>query len=175
MKSGNWFTQESTYYGNKKAFAFGEVSETLNSRRNKYIWGIRDIDYFNEWGTWDICFVGENGKVLKANPFTHDTQKSYYTVEADLSREYVAKVYGAFLLPTKNPSHVYFLKKDNTYDLRNLSNQYKNVYDINSNKFLSDLPISELFSMIQARELKSVDFTQKFEKKIVLYKKVNNQ
>ena len=175
LESADWIVAESFYYGNKKAFAFGEVGKMLNNQSNKYVWGIRDVGYAGEWGIWDVRFVGENGKVLKANPFDQRTQKAYYVVEANLGREYVAKVYGAFLLPVKSLSHVYFLKKDGTYDLRNLSNQYKNVYDVNSNKFLSDLPISELFPMIPSEELEFVDFIQKFEDKIILYKKVNNK
>ena len=143
-------------FNNRKVFAFGEVNNSLPVGSNE-----------QKWGIWDIRFVDENGDILKADTHTYKGYKANYIVEKRLGSDYVKNVYGAFVLPNKNPSHVYFLKRDGTYDVKDTNNNYETVH--------SNLSIQKLFPMIPENDLNSVDFIQKLNNKIVLYKKTKDR
>jgi hypothetical protein len=146
---GDWISGAAgVFNSSKKVFAFGEVGNNIHPSGMKI---------------WDIRFVNEAGDILRA--VSAGSNRATYAVEKNInSKDFnVADVFGAFVLPTsEKPANVYFLKKDGSYDVKDSSAAYKQV---------AAGKISELFPMIPRKDLQSVNFVQKLDKGIALYKK----
>ena len=151
----------------KKKFAFGEVKSEIEDGKEFDFKTGGKVEK-RKWGIWDVRFIDENGKILKATSINGLTAQ--YTEEGSIDIKYIKDIYGIFAISNKNkPAQIYFLKKDGKYDIKEYDDVSKTYKDI-----LNDAEISDLFPMIPKNDLFLIDYIQKIsDNQIALFKKSN--
>ena len=189
----DWISHDNMGSTLKKVLAFGEMPSAIQGV--DYQWLIDEKENKVErktWGIWDVRYVDEDGKVFKATE--NDKNAAKYVLEAELGKDYIKSVFGAFVVPgANNSSQVYFLKKttkaadpnvegsvetnEYTYDVK----EYKEAVNDEDGKASTpagyvdidkDKKISDLFPTISEKDLANIDYIQKVDDKhIALFTK----
>ena len=161
--------------------SYANISNDLNDKDLKIAFGevpnsiVADSSKPKSSKVWDIQYIDATGAIYKASSLNNKNANYVSITNVNLGQDYIKEVFGAFLLPEgiNNPSYVYFLKKNGTYDVKDSAND---AYTDVVSKDNAPRETADLFPMIPAAEMKSIDFVQKLpNKKIALFKKVDSK